>query len=71
MTWVAFACGLVLGVPAGIFLAGLCVSAARADEMMVAEVYRRRLAEVLVAQNRVHMRTLGYHAGRERPELRN
>ena len=64
--WLAFAAGLVLGVPAGILIAGLCVSAARADEAMVLAVYERAVRRRLVAQG-VYMRALE----RERPELRN
>lgn len=63
----AFLAGAFVGVPAGIVIASMCVAAARADEQMVAEVYRRRLAEVLAARNYVH----GQPLGRERPELRN
>lgn len=71
MMIVGIAVGLVLGVPVGYCACALAMAATRADERIIAEAYRRRLGEVLAAQNLVHQRTLGYHAGRERPELRN
>lgn len=68
--WLAFAAGIVLGVPAGILIAGLCVSAARADEAMVLAAYERAVRRRHEQEGVVNTWNPRAHE-RERPELRN